>query len=121
MKTIDDMMRETVEPVVIANQFGFVTYVNQPFEVLFGWASKDIMGQPLAVIIPALYHDAHNLGFSRFTMTEMPTVLNHPLNLKAIAQNGQEILSEHYITAESCDGQWMFGAILRPLDHYTQS
>jgi len=34
----------------------------------------------------------------------------------AVTQDGREILSEHFITAEQQLGQWMFGAILRPLE-----
>lgn len=119
MRTIDEITRETSLPVVIANQFGFVTYINSAFELAFGWSSQDILGQPLALVIPMLYHDAHNLGFSRFAMTERPTVLNHPLQLMAITKDGREVLSEHFITAEHQDGQWLFGAILRPLDPCT--
>lgn len=115
MKTIDEIRGETALPAVITNQFGFIVYINASFEATFGWSSQEIIGQPLAVLIPMLYHDSHNLGFSRFAMTEQPTVLNHPLRLMAVTKDGQEILSEHFITAEHQNGQWWFGALLRPL------
>lgn len=116
MKTIDEIRCEITLPAVITNQFGSIIYVNSSFESTFGWLSQDIIGQPLTVLVPMLYHDAHNLGFSRFAMTERPTVLNHPLQLMAVTKEGQEVFSEHFITAEYQDGQWFFGAILRPLD-----
>ncbi len=115
MRTFNEIKLEMTEPVVISDQFGIITYINPPFEAIFGWKASEIIGQTLAVLIPALYHDAHNLGFARFAMTEQPTVLNHPLQLMAVTKAGQSILSEHYITAEHSDGQWLFGAVLRPL------
>jgi PAS domain S-box-containing protein len=119
MKTIDEIRCEITLPAVITNQLGFIIYTNASFEATFGWSSQAIMGQPLAVLIPMLYHDSHNLGFSRFAMTERPTILNHPLQLMAVTKDGQEILSEHFITAEQQDGQWLFGALLRPLSPCT--
>lgn len=115
MKTINQMKRETDLPVLIADHQGFITYVNETFSVVFGWSTDEIIGQTLATVIPRNYHDSHNLGFSRFAMTDKPTILNHPLHLKAVTKDGREIDAEHFITAEQQQGQWIFGAILCPL------
>ncbi len=89
---------------------------NECFRVVFGWSFDEIVGQPLTAIIPNSFHDAHNLGFSRFAMTEKSRVLNHPLQLKAVTKDGREIDMEHFIIAEQQQGEWMFKATLRPLD-----
>lgn len=77
---------------------------------------EDIERCAKQTVIPRSYQDSHNLGFSRFVMTEQSRILNHPLRLLAVTKDGREIMSEHFITAEQEDGQWVFGAILRPLD-----
>lgn len=115
MQTLNNLMRVTDLPVLIAQHQGFIIYVNECFRVVFGWSSDEVIGQPLAAIIPNSFHDAHNLGFSRFAMTEKSKVLNHPLQLKAVTKDGREIEMEHFIIAEQQQGQWMFGATLRPL------
>lgn len=115
MKTLDAIKQETDVPVVIADHRGLITFVNQPFTAVFGWTPKEIIGKSLATIIPTNLHDAHHLGFSRFTSTGTPTLLNQPLALKAVGKNGKEFDAEHFIVAEQRDGQWMFGATIRPL------
>ncbi len=115
MQSIDQMKDETKLPVLITDHQGFITYVNEPFKLIFGWSADEIIGQTLMSVIPRIYHDSHNLGFSRFAMTEQPTVLNHPLQLKAVTKDGREIDAEHFIIAEQQRGQWFFGATLRPL------
>jgi len=115
MKTIQEMRQETELPVIFTDGQGFITYVNPAFNQAFGWEANEIIGQTLAAVIPKSYHDAHNLGFSRFAVTEQSRVLNHPLQLMAVTKDGQEILSEHLITAEQHQDQWVFGAILRPI------
>jgi PAS domain S-box-containing protein len=115
MMTLQELKSRTDVPVLITDHQGFITFVNSAFQTTFGWQEVEILGQPLTVVIPNSYHDAHHLGFARFALTEQPTVMNHPLKLMAVTKAGQEILSEHFITAEQRLGQWMFGAILRPL------
>ena len=115
MNTIDELKRETANPVVVADQQGLVVYVNQRFEAAFGWQPKDILGKPLTVIIPKHLHDAHQLGFSRFLTSGKPTLLEQPLLLKAVTKDGQEFQAEHFIIAQRQGSQWSFGAIIRPV------
>lgn len=115
MKTINDLKSELDVPFLIANEHGFITFVNDHFKEVFGWTSNDIVGKTISTIIPKSYHDAHHLSFSRFAVTEKPTVLNHPLKLVAVTKDGREIESEHFITAEQIEGKWFFGATLRPI------
>jgi PAS domain S-box-containing protein len=115
MKTVKEMRHEDNLPVLITDQQGLITYVNDAFLVVFGWTEKEVIGQTLEVVIPSSFHDSHHLGFSRFAMTERPTFLNHPQKLKAVRRDGSEIVAEHLITAEKHHGEWIFGATLRPL------
>lgn len=115
MPTIDELMREAEAPVVISDHRGFITYVNERFEAVFGWESHEIVGQPLTAIIPRRLHDAHHLGFSRFLTGGKPTLLNQPLRLAAVTKSGVEFEAEHVLVAEQRQGKWMFGATIRPV------
>lgn len=115
MDRLDDIRKKTDVPIVVANHEGFVTEINSRFTTIFGWEELDIIGKPLTTILPESFGDAHNLGFSRFQSTEIATVLNHPLELMTITKDNQEILTEHYITAEKVNEEWFFAAVLRPL------
>jgi hypothetical protein len=66
-------------------------------------------------IISFNFHDSHNLGFSRFAMTEKSHIANHPINAMVITKEGKTVLSEHYIIAQNIQKKWFFGATLRPL------
>lgn len=103
------------DPFVMTNNQGIVLEINHYFEQVFGWTAIEIIGKHVTVILPLAFRDAHHLGFSRFTATEISTILNHPLTLKTLTKLGQEIISEHYIMAEKLNDQWFFAARLRPL------
>lgn len=116
MQTIHEMKQEIELPVLMTDTQGYIIYVNQRFREVFGWSDDEILGQTLIAVIPSSFHDSHNLGFSRFVLTGNPTVLNHPLRLKAVKKDGSEINAEHFIIAEEDGGDWVFAATLRPLD-----
>ncbi len=113
--TLEDLKKEQAVPVVIANSQGSISFVNKQFEQVLGWSLSEIVGKPLTTIIPSTLHDSHHLGFSRFLTTGQATLLNQPLKLKAVSKDGREFDAEHCIIAEQQQGQWTFGATIRPL------
>lgn len=113
--TIDQLKSTRDVPVIIANEEGLITYVNEKFTSVFGWASKESMGSPLTLIIPPNLRDAHHMGFSRFMSTGQPTLLNQTLKLKAVNKKGEEFDAEHFIIAEKKDGHWVIGATVKPM------
>jgi PAS domain S-box-containing protein len=112
---IDQVLRETDVPTVVVDHQGLITQVNPRFEEVFGWQGSEIVGRPLATIIPRSLRDAHHLGFARFLMTGTPTLLGRPVTLPALAKDGRIFDAEHVIVAEERQGRWMFAATIRPL------
>lgn len=112
---LDQVLQETSIPAVVADHQGLITEVNRRFEDVFGWRRDDIVGKPLATLIPKRLHDAHHMGLSRFLVTGKPTLLNRPLTLEAITRDGRVFAAEHLIIAEQRHGRWTFAATIRPL------
>lgn len=115
MKTVDEISSQTDVPVVVVDQDGAVTYINEKFSSIFGWSREELVGQALSCIIPKALRDAHQLGFSRFIATGKPRLLNQPLKLRTLAKDGRECDTEHFIVAERWDGRWTFAATIRLL------
>jgi PAS domain S-box-containing protein len=115
MKNFEEMKLENEKPVIITDQEGFITYINEAFNTVYGWTLEEIIGLPLEIIIPSSLHDSHRMSFSRFVMTEKAKILNHPLLLKTVTKDGLEVDSEHFITAEKQGEDWFFAATISPL------
>lgn len=114
--TLDTLRAETGTPVVMVNQAGLVTHVNDAFLRAFGWTRERVESQPLSTLIPPRLHDAHNLGFSRFLVTGVPTLLGRPLRLWVRGGDGHERPAELTLHAAQEGGAWTFGATARPLE-----
>ena len=115
MSSIEELKSSDQIPALSVNQQGLITSVNTAFEQAYGWELSDLVGSALTAIIPEIFHDAHNLGFSRLIADEQPTLLNQPLELVVLTGDGNEVAAEHIIIAEKHDGEWLFTASIRPL------
>ncbi len=116
MLTIDALKAETAIPAIIVDHDGTIVHINEVFEETWGWQKDQLVGESLTTIIPDNLRDAHHMGFSRFAVTGKPTILNQALELIILKADGQETPAEHYIIAEEIDGNWVFGATIKPLD-----
>ena len=116
MLTIDALKADTASPVIIVDHEGIVVHINQIFETTWGWQKEMLVGQTLAAIIPGNLKDAHNMGFSRFLLTGEPTILNQVLELAIVRADGTEAAAEHFIVAQKINGNWVFGATIKPLE-----
>jgi len=66
-------------------------------------------------IIPAEFHDAHNMGFARFLTTGHSELTGQPLELQTVDKNGRVSAAEHTIFAEKRGEAWLLAATIRPL------
>jgi len=102
-------------PFVLADRDGRIVAINAAFEQVYGWRPSDLVGQSHSLILPEAFRMTHQLGFSRFHSTEHSQLLGHPLRLITLCNDGREIISEHFIVAESGPDGFRFGATLTPL------
>lgn len=91
--------------VVTSDPDGRIVFWNAGAERIFGYAASEVVGQPLSVIIPARFRDAHDAGFRRVRASGRSELAGRTLTLTAIRRGGEEfpieltietwIVSEH--------------------------
>ncbi|MDE1461906.1 ATP-binding protein [Spartinivicinus poritis] len=52
--------------LILANESGFITMVNRQTEVIFGYDRKELLGQPIEVLLPKNLREVHKKHFRRF-------------------------------------------------------
>jgi PAS domain S-box-containing protein len=113
-KTVQGIIDQTELPAVAINEHGLFTFINQAFETEFGWGKDQLMGQPVTTIMPPHMRETHNVGFSRYLVTEKATLIGKPLPLSILYRDGRIVMAEHYILAEKIDNTWRFAAVITP-------
>jgi len=114
--TIAALKAEHALPVILVDADGVITTINEMFEKAYGWRQADLVGNLLTTVIPKGLHDAHHLGFARFLATGQPTILNQPFELPVLRRDGQQANAKHFIIAEKIGGEWVFGALITPVE-----
>ena len=56
----------THDAIVVADQQGIITLFNPAAQALFGYPEPDVRGQPLTILMPEEYREAHRGGFRRY-------------------------------------------------------
>lgn len=108
--SFDQLIKEKNIPVVAIDHNSMFIEVNAAFEQAYGWTKKELIGSSVTVIIPSYLRDAHQVGFSRFLITEEITLMGKRLPLEILYKDGTIRNAEHYIVGKKVNGNWCFVA-----------
>jgi PAS domain S-box-containing protein len=101
------------DAIVGADQFGIITLWNDAAERMLGHSADDAVGQPLTIIIPERFHDAHNAGILRMTRGEEPRIIGQTVEVFAVHKDGDEIPVELSLATWTDGDQRFYSGIVR--------
>ncbi len=98
------------DAIVSADSAGRIVGWNRAAEKIFGYSESEINGQPLALLIPARYHEGHRAGMVRVQAGGERHVIGHTVEMEGRRKDGGEfplefslaeweVLAGHYYTA----------------------
>lgn len=93
---------------------GIVRSFNKGAERVFGYASEEVVGQPMTMLMPERFREAHNAGLRRYLETgEARIVGKDVLELPGLRKGGEEVSLELSITEVSGSEHPLFTGIAR--------
>lgn len=101
------------DAIVSADRHGCVTYFNGEAERMFGYKSAEIAGQPLTILMPERYRDAHLRGLVRFLSTGKSHVMGRVLELTGLRKDGGEFPIDLSLASWKRGRDIYFSAIIR--------
>ena len=113
MNVIEEMLADQI-PTIVADSQGLITAVNKPFLQTYHWDESSLIGAPLTNIIPAKFHDAHNLSFSRYLHTGIATIFSQWVDLEVVCGRGTVQVAQHFIVACETDEGTFLAAQIKP-------
>lgn len=66
------VVETTPDVVVLADRNGSILFMNQAAVGLFGYTEGEVIGQPLTLLMPHRYREAHQAGITRVGTTSEP-------------------------------------------------
>jgi PAS domain S-box-containing protein len=110
---MEAILRSATDPIICADERGVITMWNAAAERVLGHTEADIVGQPLTVLVPERFHDAHNAGILRQSRREEPRIIGTTVEVFAVRADGSEIPIELSLGSWELDGQRFYSGILR--------
>src|SRR5437667_168603 len=78
------------DAIVSADSAGRITYFNPGAERLFGYAATEATGQPLTILMPERFQEAHLAGLARYLATGEAHVVGKTVELAGRTKDGRE-------------------------------
>jgi PAS domain S-box-containing protein len=103
------------DAVVSADARGDIIYFNRAAERILGYAADEVLGRPLAVLMPERFRDEHRAGFERFLATGEPRIIGKTLELAARKKDGTEFPMEISIAHWTTSKGHFFTAMMRDI------
>jgi PAS domain S-box-containing protein len=106
------------DAIVLINNRGKIEYWNAAAERIFGYASGEVIGEDLHLLLaPTRYHEAYSEGFARFMTSGEGPAVGTRLEFVAVRKDGTEFPIEVSTSALNIHGGWHALGIIRDISN----
>jgi phosphoserine phosphatase RsbU/P len=110
------IFESSINAIIIMDSYGIITDWNHRAEKMFGWSSKEAVGQRLdELIIPPRYHHAHRKGLHLFLQTGESIILNRQTEQVAIRRDGTEFPVELSVSPLKLGNAYIFSGFIHDI------
>jgi PAS domain S-box-containing protein len=111
-QTIDSVM----DAIVAVDESHNILLFNPAAERMFGWAKADVLGEPLAKLVPEQVREAHVLHMDRFMCTKGESrAMASKMEITGLRADGTEFPIESTISQTLIEGRPQLTAVLRDI------
>jgi PAS domain S-box-containing protein len=108
------LITETAQDAILTiDEQSTITFCNPAVERLFGYAPKELIGRPLATLIPERLREGHRRGVERFLRTGERKIPWTGVELPALHKDGHEFPCEISFGEWTDSGQTIFTGLAR--------
>jgi PAS domain S-box-containing protein len=103
------------DAVISADASGRIVFWNKGAQVIFGYAEEEVVGQPLTLLMPESYQEAHREGLKRFQSTGKSRLIGKVIELQGRRKDGSEFPLELSLAVWETGQGKFFSGILRDI------
>ncbi len=103
------------DAIIIADQSGTILFWNKGAKDIFGYESEETVGQPLTMLMPDRYRQAHQAGLERYSTRGETRILGETVELSGLRRTGEEFPLELTLSAWKEEQRLFFSGIIRDI------
>jgi PAS domain S-box-containing protein len=104
-----------LDAIIVADQRGDIQLFNKAAERTFGYRAGEVLGAPLALLMPAEFQPLHDRGLRRYVETRKARVVGRTVELRGRRKDGVEFPLELSLNAIDVGGELRFLGAIRDL------
>lgn len=109
------LVATTQDAVITADGRGNIVLFNASAERIFGWASEEVVGRPLTVLMAQPYASEHDEYVRRYEETGHRRAIGRIRTVRARRKNGEDFPIELSVTELDPEGSIRYGAVIRDI------
>lgn len=109
------LMESATDAIVLTDHNNYVTGCNRSAQGLFGYSEKDMLGQPLVLLMPERYRGEHAAGFHHLQTAPGVHIIGRTLELYGMRKDGIEFPIEVAVSSWEVDEKRCFSNIIRDI------
>lgn len=115
------LVESATDAIILADQGGHIISWNKSAGRMFGYTKEEVLGQPLSLLMPARFRQAHEQGLARVARTGRSTLIGQTIEFVGLTKQGREFPLELSLAFwETEEGQF-FGGIIRDITERKQA
>ncbi|MHB1783512.1 MAG: PAS domain-containing protein, partial [Acidimicrobiales bacterium] len=100
-----DLVEVLPEGIVFVDEHGVIRHVNGRFEALTGYASEELVGRTVEMLVPPRHRDAHAMQLVAFAENPRERAMRTDLELALLCHDGGELAVDIALAPYSVDGE----------------
>jgi PAS domain S-box-containing protein len=109
------LLESVPDAMVVTDASGTIVIVNQRTERLFGYASHELIGQSIGLLIPERFHASHTRHFTHYSTNPEPRPMASGIELHARRKDGTECPVDISLSPMATEQGAFFCAAIRDL------
>lgn len=109
------VVQQATDAIILANVRGIILSCNPAAQRLFGLTESQMTGQPLTMLMPARYREAHQRGLDRFASSGESRILGKTVEMHGLRQDESEFPIELTLTTWTSQQGTFFCGIIRDI------
>ncbi len=110
------------EGTVSVDDAQIILVFNHGAEIIFGYATDEVLGKPLSILMPSRIAETHQRHMADFTTSDIPTRrMAERTEVYGLRKDGKAFPAEASISKLEEDGRQIFPAILRDISDRKQA
>lgn len=116
LKAIEDRFRSVVDSandgIIIADHKGTILTWNRGAEAVFGYTAAEVVGKPVAMLLPERYRDPQKQGLTQYLETGASSVVGRTVELEGLRKSGEEFPVALSLSSWKSGDETFFGGIV---------